>query len=277
MPNRYQREKANKEFILHNQYKKLGNDELISLLDDHDSLKRMSAARILQSRGGEDIVKLAEKFCLDNNYIRRDIGAFILGQIKLCNEADVFNLLSNLALHDRSACVRATAIESTAQRCKKNPIHSSQIVTQSQRSAFDKSVNARRATAFALSVINDQATIPLLINLIKDPSGDVRNWAVFAINTNGYDTEEIRKCFVEMLQDKNSEARAEAIIGLCHRQDKRVLSALCNELKKDTVYDDMIEAAGELGDNILLPILDEMSHRFNDPKIIIDTINKLKR
>ncbi len=53
MPNRYQREKANKEFILHNQYKKLGNDELISLLDDHDSLKRMSAARILQSRGGK--------------------------------------------------------------------------------------------------------------------------------------------------------------------------------------------------------------------------------
>lgn len=73
-----------------------------------------------------------------------------------------------MALNDKSACVRATAIESTAQRCKKNPIYSPKIVEQSQITAFDKSTNVRRATAFAISVINDKATIPLLINLLKD-------------------------------------------------------------------------------------------------------------
>lgn len=87
-----------------------------------------------------------------------------------------------MALNDKSACVRATAIESTAQRCKKNQIYSPKIVEQSQITAFDKSTNVRRATAFAISVINDKATIPLLINLLKDPNGDVRNWAAFAIN-----------------------------------------------------------------------------------------------
>ena len=50
-----------------------------------------------------------------------------------------------MALNDKSACVRATAIESTAQRCKKNPIYSPKIVEQSQITAFDKSTNVRRA------------------------------------------------------------------------------------------------------------------------------------
>ncbi|EGR60335.1 putative lyase, partial [Escherichia coli O104:H4 str. 01-09591] len=53
----------------------------------------------------------------------------------------------------------------------------------------------RRATAFAISVINDKATIPLLINLLKDPNGDVRNWAAFAININKYDNSDIRGLF----------------------------------------------------------------------------------
>ncbi|NWP01289.1 lyase, partial [Escherichia coli] len=43
--------------------------------------KRISSARVLQLRGGQDAVRLAIEFCSDKNYIRRDIGAFILGQI----------------------------------------------------------------------------------------------------------------------------------------------------------------------------------------------------
>lgn len=242
-------------------------------------MKRISSARVLQLRGGQDAVRLAIEFCTDKNYIRRDIGAFILGQIEICKkcEDNVFNILNNMALNDKSACVRATAIESTAQRCKKNPIYSPKIVEQSQITAFDKSANVRRATAFAISVINDKETIPLLINLLKDPNGDVRNWAAFAININKYDNSDIRDYFVEMLQDKNEEVRIEAIIGLSYRKDKRVLSVLCDELKKNTVYDDIIEAAGELGDKTLLPVLDTMLYKFDDNEIITSAIDKLKR
>lgn len=279
MSNTYQKRKASKEYGLYNQCKKLNDDELFRLLDDHNSLKRISSARVLQLRGGQDAVRLAIEFCSDKNYIRRDIGAFILGQIKICKkcEDNVFNILNNMALNDKSACVRATAIESTAQRCKKNSIYSPKIVEQSQITAFDKSTNVRRATAFAISVINDKATIPLLINLLKDPNGDVRNWAAFAININKYDNSDIRDCFVEMLQDKNEEVRIEAIIGLSYRKDKRVLSVLCDELKKNTVYDDIIEAAGELGDKTLLPVLDTMLYKFDDNEIITSAIDKLKR
>ncbi|MXH19807.1 hypothetical protein GRW82_22805 [Escherichia coli] len=64
-----------------NKCKKLNDDELFRLLDDRNSLKRISSARVLQLRGGQDAVRLAIEFCTDKNYIRRDIGAFILGQI----------------------------------------------------------------------------------------------------------------------------------------------------------------------------------------------------
>ena len=81
MSNTYQKRKASKEYGLYNKCKKLNDDELFRLLDDRNSLKRISSARVLQLRGGQDAVRLAIEFCSDKNYIRRDIGAFILGQI----------------------------------------------------------------------------------------------------------------------------------------------------------------------------------------------------
>ncbi len=66
MSNTYQKRKASKEYGLYNKCKKLNDDELFRLLDDRNSLKRISSAI---------------EFCTDKNYIRRDIGAFILGQI----------------------------------------------------------------------------------------------------------------------------------------------------------------------------------------------------
>ncbi|MBW8918887.1 hypothetical protein KZA87_13795 [Escherichia coli] len=47
--------------------------------------------------------------------------------------------------------------------------------------------------------------------------------------------------------------------------------------KKNTVYDDIIEAAGELGDKTLLPVLDTMLYKFDDNEIITSAIDKLKR
>lgn len=59
--------------------------------------------------------------------------------------------------------------------------------------------------------------------------------------------------------------------------EKPSLSVLCDELKKNTVYDDIIEAAGELGDKTLLPVLDTMLYKFDDNEIITSAIDKLKR
>ncbi len=54
MSNTYQKRKASKEYGLYNKCKKLNDDELFRLLDDRNSLKRISSARVLQLRGGQD-------------------------------------------------------------------------------------------------------------------------------------------------------------------------------------------------------------------------------
>ena len=47
MSNTYQKRKASKEYGLYNKCKKLNDDELFRLLDDRNSLKRISSARNL--------------------------------------------------------------------------------------------------------------------------------------------------------------------------------------------------------------------------------------
>ncbi|EKE9452125.1 HEAT repeat domain-containing protein, partial [Escherichia coli] len=44
MSNTYQKRKASKEYGLYNKCKKLNDDELFRLLDDRNSLKRISSA-----------------------------------------------------------------------------------------------------------------------------------------------------------------------------------------------------------------------------------------
>ena len=80
-----------------------------------------------------------------------------------------------------------------------------------------------------------------------------------------------------MVQEKNREVLIEAIIELSYKKDKRVLSVLGDEIKKNTVYDDIIEATGELGNKTLLPVLDTMLYKFDDNEIITSAIDKLKR
>lgn len=56
MSNTYQKRKASKEYGLYNKCKKLNDDELFRLLDDRNSLKRISSARVLQLRGGKTLL-----------------------------------------------------------------------------------------------------------------------------------------------------------------------------------------------------------------------------
>ena len=93
MSNTYQKRKASKEYGLYNKCKKLNDDELFRLLDDRNSLKRISSARVLQLRGGQDAVRLAIEFCTDKNYIRRDMEHLYSGKYKFAKNAKIMFLI----------------------------------------------------------------------------------------------------------------------------------------------------------------------------------------
>lgn len=111
-------------------------------------------------------------------------------------------------------------------------------------------------------MFDNKASIPLLIKLLKDSHSEVKDWAAFAVNVNGYDTPEIRNCFVLLLNENNFDVRYEAIIGLSKMKDKRVTEVLMKELSKDVVYDEMVEVAGYLGNVALLPVLYEIKKKW---------------
>lgn len=279
--NRYQAKKEEKEILLFSKYKKASNDILVSSLSSSNSMEQLAAARELQLRGGREVIQLANTFCQSSDYKKRKLGVFILGQISLTSEKEeqaVFDILTKHATEDKSAIVRSTAIESMAHRYSKNSLFATSLTKHCFMTFNNKSVYVRRATAFALSFINDEKTIPLLVSLCNDENDEVKNWAAFAINSNEYDTKEIRDCFFEMLSAPNSEIKGEAITGLARCHDMRVIPVLKQELKQKVVYDDLIEAVENIGDKSFLPILESLLSEFDDDdELIQGVIYKLQK
>ncbi|MHC5224680.1 HEAT repeat domain-containing protein [Ignatzschineria sp. LJL83] len=265
---------------------KLTDQELISYLDNRKAVIRRGAASELQMKGGKEICNIAKLLCDDLFYQKREIGAFILGQIRGIEKKDlddIFELLRGLSLTDKSALVRSSALCAMAHRygyCEDSKwaeklIESCSILVQ------ETSVFVRQSVAFALSLIKDIRTIYLLENLSKDSSNLVKNWAAFAINIHKYDTAEIRESFVEMLNSQDREIQLEAITGLSRVKDQRVVAVLKQELlcalESDTVLDDIIRAVSDLGDSGFIPLLEQLVKQYYDEDgFIQNTIDSLK-
>lgn len=260
----YSKKKEDIEFQYRERCRNLPEDKLIALLGHNDFMLAMEAAKILQLEGGRRVIKLAQMDCSDGNYKRRALAAFILGQIKLSTfeEKVSLEILGHLALTDKSVLVRSYAVSSFGHRCRRNNKNAGLLLELAKNTVLDKSVNVRESTAFALSTFDSKASIPLLIKLLSDSHSSVRGWAAFAVHMNGYDSPEVRNCLVLLLQDGDFDVRLEAIVGLAKLRDKRVTQVLMNELGKEPVYDDLVEAAGDLGDIALLSVLYKLRDEF---------------
>jgi HEAT repeat protein len=99
-----------------------------------------------------------------------------------------------------------------------------------------------------------------LIELSRDESDEVRDWATFGLGSQlGYpgeprflDTPEIRAALVDRLADPHAETRAEATLGLAYRHDERAIPVIAQELGAGTEFGQYVEAAEVLGDDRLL-------------------------
>ncbi|MCT6882792.1 MAG: HEAT repeat domain-containing protein, partial [Snodgrassella alvi] len=260
----------------------LSEKELVALLSHDNFNLSLEAAKALLLIGGSKVIKLAQADSYNNSYKRRVLAAFILGQIRLNTkeEKNSLKILYDLALNDQSAIVRSYAVLSFGQRCKgiKNKNLDS-LLALAQKTILDKSFKVRANTAIALSMFDYEVSIPLLIKLLKDTHSEVKNWAAFAVNVNGYDTPEIRNCFVLLLKENNFDVRYEAITGLAKRLNKSVAQLIIQELSEDKIDDRMIELISYLRDVSLLPVLYQIKDKFGSSKklnMCIENLEKLK-
>lgn len=91
---------------------------------------------------------------------------------------------------------------------------------------------------------------PRLITLSADDDDEIRNWATFnlAAHEPFFDTPEVREALAARLHDPHPETRAEAVLGLAARKDRRCVPVIAAELERGPEWDHYVEACEFLPD-----------------------------
>lgn len=130
--------------------------------------------------------------------------------------------------------------------------------------------SVRHAAIHGLLTVTGPRTVRSFVQASADPDSDVRNWATFGLRTllgdvgadDAVDTDEIRDALAARLVDDEAAIRAEAILALATRRDRRALEPLKRELRSWPEWDHCIEAAQHLGSAELLPLLEALLQQY---------------
>jgi HEAT repeat protein len=227
----------------------------------------------LHWRGTEEALNRAAHLCRSFCAVERRVGADILGQ---------------LGVVERSFPMQCVRILLDMLRSEKNPEVLDAILTAlghhrepaairpvSQfRHHADRRV--RHAVVHALSGYDDPLALKSLVDLTHDEEPTVRDWATFGLGQQvDVDTPLLRSALVERLSDPDDDTRAEALIGLARRGDRRVIPALRNELQSECVGNLAVESAALIADSQLYPALIALQDWWDvDPDLLKDAISR---
>ena len=227
--------------------------ELISfLLRGPDEDAYWDAVWALQWRGTREVLYRAVGLCRSPCAVERRAGADILAQLgtpgRTFSEECLRVLLAMLEDEKDPVVIRSILV---ALSHKGRP----EAVAHASRYYSHADPNVRHAVVFALMGHEDPGALRALVGLTRDPEASVRHWATFALGTQveAVDTPELRDALVARLTDTDDDTRAEAIVGLARRGDRRMLPALREELASGSVGRLAVEAAALIGDPGLHP------------------------
>ncbi len=220
MNENYRRRKQNQEIAAFEYCRTLNKDSLYRHLGDKNPKIRSAAAAqlILSSNENspfyDDTLSVAYQMLQDANFKARDIACHLLGQLITAeNEIPlIMQQLDDVAANDPTATVRASAIAALGHRCIMLTEYWPLLVNRCHLAFNSPYVGIRFSVSFAIGCLRDDTLLPPLIALLHDPDDDVRDWAAFAINQQGYDSAEIRAILTTMLNDHHEGVRTEAEI-----------------------------------------------------------------
>jgi HEAT repeat protein len=231
-------------------------------LNEEDENLVWKAIESLQCRGDREVLIAAQKLCEIPKLEERILGANILGQLGIPErafpEGSVNTLLKTLESEQNEYVIASILIALS---------HYKDIRVIDPIVALKNHLNADIRYGVAVSLkYETPLAISTLIELTSDEDRDVRNWATFSlgsmIDTN---TEEIREALHKRLVEEESdyEIFGEALVGLARRKDERVIAPLMQELLSDEVGELALEAAEEVGDPRLYPLLLKVKEWWN--------------
>lgn len=225
----------------------------------------------LHRRAQSDVCERALHWCRADSAALRGLGATVLAQLGRDEgfpfRATSVPLLTGL-LKDPAPSVVASAVHALGHLAACDLEQVAQLV-------HHPSEDVRWALAASLGASVPSARLDVLIELSRDREVRVRDWATFSLGSlSEVDSPELRAALVARLDDEDDETRGEALVGLAVRKDERVLPHLERELRRSSVGRLALDAAGELGDPSLLPLLRALSVRQADDGAIRNALER---
>lgn len=238
-------------------------DELIqSALSTNDEDERWEYVQLLQYRGTIEVFNASRDLCSSNDPRKRSLGADVLGQLGGANkphpEETVKILVSLLKEDDDVEVLSSAALASDYHEA------SPEAVEPLLRLKNHPHSKVRWAIASALSNIGYSDWAPhtimeALIELASDNDRDVRVEATTSLAYSKPTTDDILEALRRLTNDEDGEVRALALLGLAEKKTPDAVDLLIKELSNaKTIYDDALDAAAELADPRLLPVLMEL-------------------
>ena len=277
----YMRKSDDRVWSLLGAFRRMSHARLLRLLRDPDPVKRRAAALALaHRRNSKAVFRDCLRLASGGDPLLREQAAVILGRLRYPDSAQgkekwltATGLLRELALNDPGAYVRAEALRAFMY-CGMETVDFLEIT---ERASRDASSTVR---AFAAALIAPLPHCPgveqTLLRLLHDKDGVVRDWAAHAVYSTAcmlrhggddpvYDTPEIRDALLRLTGDSHEPVRFESLRALGALRERRVAPALRTVLSSEDEIDyDLAEAAGDLGDPALIPVLEKALERFGD-------------
>jgi HEAT repeat protein len=151
------------------------SDALLLMLDDESTVVRTAVARELQVRGERTAFDHVLLLCDDSRDFVREVAAFTLSQFGTPTypfRSEAIPKLAELAVHDGSFDVRATAVASLGHL---HPMESMQVLLES---ANDPEADVRAMVAVSLGRLGPlPKVVETLDTLLSDSDSEVRQWA----------------------------------------------------------------------------------------------------
>ncbi|MEN6521806.1 MAG: HEAT repeat domain-containing protein [Armatimonadota bacterium] len=116
----------------------------------------------------------------------------------------------------------------------------------------------------------DKSAVKALIKLSADKDRNVRDWAVFELGAEHLtlvEWPEITEALLKRVSDEDAEVRSQALLGLARRHTAGTVELLIHELSwqlaQENISDYTLEAAYELADHSLCPVLCRFKDNFD--------------
>jgi HEAT repeat protein len=177
-------------------------------LGHRDSDVRYSAGAELHRRGGVPVFAKAAQWCRSRHPRRREMGAFVLGQLGSPQRTHARQAQAVLQplLADACADVRAAALCALGHNGRPG------VVAAALALEADRSAEVRWSVAAVLDGSRSKAAIDALLRLTHDRVARVRDWAAFALGNCAPGQARVIRRLHELLADRDAGVRDEVAV-----------------------------------------------------------------